>query len=382
MKKFVLHSAALIIYSFIIVSCSNSPTSVENQNVSTEDQGGFFSDMFSNSDDIDFVTVNDPKENAFKVNLPRGWQNQIALVRRGNQTRNHGVSVSPDGKTKLFFGDPSIPYYSLPIAEYGMHEGMQTGDPLLQVRNHIPAEKYFPSYVNQQYSNRPGFRITGVNPNQKVVTDWENEIQKNGIQAKISACDVHFEFQDGNTKKQGKIQGVVFLLAQGWGADCNGYITETSEQEKASKCLAELTSSFKVNPQWQEKENKMVSQKMNNDHQQRMQNQQASFNAHQQKMQGRYAASDAQFNNYMSQSRANDQSHQNYMNQQYSNDRSHENFIDNIRGEQRVTNGDQYGKVESGYNNYYVNESTGDYFGTDVQMDVAPDNYEKWENDF
>lgn len=397
MKSSILSILILFSGLFLFASCTNSGSSdTANSNGSSEssNNSSIFGSIFS--DDISFETIQDPRENAFKINLPKGWQNQIGLVRKGNQTRNHGVSVSPDGKTQLFFGDPNLPYFSLPIAEYGMRPGMQTGDPLLQVANHVPANKFFPDYVSKRYSRYAGFRITGVSQNQNLQQDWEKEMQKGGMQGQISAVDVQFEFQDGNKNKKGKIQGVIVLIQQGWVPSCNGYITEESDMAIAEKCLNEMTNSFKVNEEWQAKENRMVAQRMNeqsqqrrqmqqasfNAHQQRMQNRQASFNAHQNKMKGIYAASDAQFNSYMNQQRVNDQSHQNYMNQQYSNDRSHENYIDYIRDEQRITNGEQYGKVESGYNNYYVNEATGDYFGTNNELDVAPDNYEQWQPEY
>jgi hypothetical protein len=385
----------LFIFAVLFSSCSSNKSNVDEQFSDNSSSEGFFGGLFSDND-ICFVTVSDPKENAFKVNLPKGWNSEVSLVRRGTQYRNAGVSNSPDGKTSLFFGDPSLPYFSLPISEYGMREGMQTGDPLLQVSRFISPDKFFSNYVKKKHSNKPGFRITNVQPNNNIKQSWESEIQKAGVQAQISTADISFEFVNGNEKIAGKVQGVCFLLQQGWGVSLNGYTTQASNIDVAEKCLAEMTSSFKSNEEWMTRENKMAAQRMNAQHQQNMQASQASFNAHQQrmaanqasfnahqnKMKGIYAASDAQFNNYMSQQQTNDQSHQNYMNQQYSNDRSHENFVDYIRDEQRVSNGNQYGKVESGYNNYYVNESTGEYFGTQSEMDVVPDNYEQWQPEY
>ncbi|MCB0844369.1 MAG: hypothetical protein KDE26_14040, partial [Bacteroidetes bacterium] len=77
-----------------------------------------------------FATYTDPRENAFTVSLPSDWKTQVSLERPHGQIRSCGVSVSPDGKSKVFFGDPTLPTYMAPNPQFGMYKGANTGNPL------------------------------------------------------------------------------------------------------------------------------------------------------------------------------------------------------------------------------------------------------------
>lgn len=101
--------------------------------------------------------------------------------------------------------------------------------------------------------------------------------------------------------------------------------------------------------------------------QQEQMKEQQSWAAHNQRMQANQAAFDAQqaahrdMVNSMNQS-----SMSSYRSRMESMDRQHEATIDMIRGEQNAVNPytGQTGKVETGYENYWINQN-GEYFGTD-----------------
>jgi hypothetical protein len=116
----------------------------------------------------EFEAIVDPNEAAFTVNMPKGWKSKVSLERVYSQTRNCGVSNSPDGKTRLFFGDPSFTIFNLPAPEYGMYEGAQTGNPLSQVKHFVPADQFFREYADMAFGNNKQFKIVSVTTDEEL----------------------------------------------------------------------------------------------------------------------------------------------------------------------------------------------------------------------
>jgi hypothetical protein len=76
---------------------------------------------------IDYAQWQDPKENAFTMEVPRGWNVSGGLFRAGpTDTRAAWQVVSPDGSVRLTGGDAELPYFTLPtqtLAWAGFQEG-------------------------------------------------------------------------------------------------------------------------------------------------------------------------------------------------------------------------------------------------------------------
>ena len=120
-------------------------------------------------------------------------------------------------------------------------------------------------------------------------------------------------------------------------------------------------------------------QQMTNSHNQRINNMQQNFNAHQQRMSDMRASHDASYQNWQNNQNSIDSRNQAWQNNQNRQDDQHRRNIDLIRGEEQVRNGNNVGKVESGYNYYYVNPSNNQYIGTNREPQSVPEGYEKWE---
>ncbi|MEZ5172162.1 MAG: hypothetical protein R2850_01280 [Bacteroidia bacterium] len=379
-----LITTSIICFGFALSSCGN----MNNQNADNtaqQNEEGFFSSMFSGSSgDIEFVNVTEPNEQAFSVNVPKGWKADVAMLRRGGGVKNVGSVTSPDGKINLFFGDPNLPSFGLPNPQMGMYEGMNTGNPMFQVRQFVPADQFFKEYTSRRFGNNQAFRILNIVPNNENKQRFEAEFAKQGAQANISTADVIFEYQTQGQSYQGKVSGVCMSMNSIWVAVLSGYTSAggSSESAMADKCLAELNNSFKTNQQWQQRENQQMAMQSQQRHQQNMQMMQSSFNAHQNRMRANQSSFDSYMNSQRDLSNTYDQANQSWMNNQQSMDRSHENFVDYIRDEQRIGNGENYTKVQSGYDNYYVNQNEGTYIGTNSQFDVAPDGYEQWNPEY
>src|ERR1700739_3335 len=74
-----------------------------------------------------WVSVTDPQERAFQVEVPQGWKVEGGTMRRNAlQFRSWVKSVSPDGNTILLINDPSEWSYVIPtplLAMSGFREG-------------------------------------------------------------------------------------------------------------------------------------------------------------------------------------------------------------------------------------------------------------------
>lgn len=329
---------------------------------------------------VTLIEMKEPREGAFSIKMPKDWNTMLGLERPYDQTRSCGFAKSPDGNHCVFFGDARMPMYYLPSPQYGMRAGMKMGNPLSVVRDFVPADQYFEEYARHQFGDLPGFRLTGTAPNPAHQELIEASARKFGMEAHITTASVSFEFQENGKIVVGRVNGATYQVMQVWVADVNGFMT-TGDPQPIEEMLAEMTASMKVTPEWQEQENARHRQKMaameaqtrqiqeqtrqnTIAHNQRMQQMQNNFNAHQNRMADLQSSYDAH--------------NQAWAESQGMQDRSHERFIDYIREEETVTNGSQTGKVQSGYNNYYVNPNTGEYIGTNSYENPDGSVYQLW----
>jgi len=364
----------------VLASCDNSSNS-DSGLFGNSDSKSIAMNTADGTEEVEFINMTEPKENAFTIDMPKDWNNMIGLERVGGETRNCGVSVSPDNKTRIFFGDPSIPVFTKPMPEIGMHEGMNTGDPRSQVMSFIPAEKFYSGYASNAFGKNQSFKIVSVEPEREVERKYRQTFEQNGMSSSgIHTACVVFEYVVKGEKYKGKVVGVSIESPYSWNTDLNGFTAPAEQYDAVNQILKTITDSYKTNPQWREKENQAFAQRMQNQqaqsnarmqqmtagHNQRMNDMQNNWNAHQQRM------------GNLQQSY--DQQNQSWQNQQNSIDNQHKRTIDGIREEQLVRgNNGQYGKVESGYNYYYVNPNTNNYFGTNSELQTVPDNYEQWQ---
>lgn len=360
MRHFIAISCLLV--SALFLSACGSDTNSSSMS---------FSSVFSGGPSL--IKVTEPREGAFTVMLPEGWESQVALLRPHEQTRSVGFTKSPDGSSCIFFGDANLPMFYLPSPAYGMSVGMNTGSPLLQIKPFVPADRFFTDYVQRQYGRFPGFRITGNSPDPRYQARLEELARKLNMNPQFTTTSITFEFTENGKPVQAQINGTTFLLQQVWVADLFGYIT-SGDPQSMDELSRTIANSFETVESWQEQERIRGQEKIARmdamtrqssiDHQNRMANMQSNFNAHQRRMQ--------------TMQETNDIYNQTWSNNQASQDRQHERFIDGIRGEETVTNGSYYGKVESGYNEYYVNPNTGDYIGTNNYENPDVSVYELW----
>ncbi len=360
---------AFLPLTFLLFACGNSSNSSMNTS--------FFSGGTS------LVPVTDPREGAFTIQMPKGWKGEASLERVSDQTRSRGFAKSPDGSSMLFFGDVKMPIFWMPNPQMNIREGMSLG-PVTQVRSYQPANIFFESYVRNQYGKLPGFRLVSNQPHPELQQRVEAVAAKYGVQALITTTAVAFDFDDNGKTIHGQINGTTYRMQGIWMVDVHGYLTEDNPADMET-LMQKVMASFETSPEWQARENQrqqqrnaaMQAQTRQIDeqtrlntmaHNQRMADMKQNFDSHQRMMQDRYAANDAY--------------NQAWSNNQNSQDGQHERFVDMIREEETVTNGAYQGKVEAGYNQYYVNPNTGEYIGTNNMQNPNASVYELWKKKY
>ncbi len=144
--------AAIVLFQ--VAACADS-----NQNSSSEKNGilGFFSSDESN--DLSYESMTDPNENAFTIDVPKGWNSRISLERFNTITRQCGVTVSPDNKTRVFFGDPSIPNFVLPEPSIGLYENGPFDTPTSQLRQFVSDENFMSDYTKMAYGRSTSIEL-------------------------------------------------------------------------------------------------------------------------------------------------------------------------------------------------------------------------------
>ncbi len=153
---------------------------------------------------MEWETVTDPAEQAFTIDLPKGWKNEAYLKRKGVATVSIATSESPDGSAALFYGDPKMPSFVDPQAAVPQNHN----DPNVRIEPYRPAEKFLPEYVKTRFAKLPGFKITGVFSEPELVE--KNRQTLRSVQVPIEglhSARVDFDFQQDGSVRHGSLFG-------------------------------------------------------------------------------------------------------------------------------------------------------------------------------
>lgn len=319
----------------------------------------------------DTVQVLDPVAEAFFVNVPVGWDSAAYLSTEGDVSNFVTTSVSPDGRTVLFVGDPKMPQYWSPDQASEITYNFAEFLELMEVVAYTPADTYFPQYTADKFGQLPGFAITGVEADAERVAAMQAAFAAAGLGTpEAHAVDVMFEYSmDDGTPMQGLVQGMTINGGAFWQASVQGLATDRTVAEY-QPMLEAMSASVTTNPdytarQQAQHEANMADiqaeiQAMTARHQANMAWIQRSAQAHQQRMQSIWAANDA--------------SMANFYDRMDSMDRVQQGFINYINEENTVApmgsgpDASTTWQVDAGYDRYWVNPDTGEYLGGDVNF--------------
>lgn len=326
-------------------------------------------------------TLRDPVEDAFTVQLPKGWHNKAYSARTYDIHRSVCLSVSPDGDTVLYYGDPGLPNYWTPASANEMTYKFAEAIPMIKIQEYEPAPEYIKGYAQRKFGKLEGFEITGVEDDPETAEAGRQAFLNAGLQSDLTAAKLRFQFKDKGAQMHGMIGLYISHMNGMFIVDVGGISTKGDPNEYEGMLKA-IRSSVKMNPEWQAKQNQLHEQRMadirrqtelmTQRHHQNMAAIQASAARHQQRMQSIWAANDASMANYWQRSAASDLQHQNFIN--YIND---EHTVVNSSG--------QTFQVDNSYDKYYVNKNNNSYVGghstSDLEslrkMGLNPNDYEE-----
>jgi hypothetical protein len=108
---------AMCVLSVLLVACKKAAPPAEGQS-SAQVQGQLSSETQVQTQDptqVSWVTVRDPREQAFSVQVPQGWKTYGGMFRYGPvDVRPVVDTTSPDGTVNLRVGDATVPPYVVP----------------------------------------------------------------------------------------------------------------------------------------------------------------------------------------------------------------------------------------------------------------------------
>jgi hypothetical protein len=346
-------------------------------------------------ENYEMVTVVDPNENSFSLQMPKGWKNQAFLVRNQGAERRVVHAVSPDGNTTIFMGDPNMPNFQVPNPYMDYSDPLFHMNPMLRIHQYVPAEPFFVDYTQRRYGGAPGFRITGATPNPTLEQAYRAEGQRLGVNWMATATAISFEFTENGRHVRGLLNGATLLSDSGWIVDLGG-ILSYGDPNRYTSLFYQMGQSMQTSAQWRQQQNWAHQQAMGqiqSNHQAMMASMQSG---HQQRMNDIQSSGEANTRRWQEQQAQNDISHQQFIDQIRSTpprasqsdqeDFSHRRFLNYIQEQNTVvdSSGNTY-QVDGSHERYYVNRRDNTYIGTDSTTDreglrargVNPDDYEE-----
>lgn len=278
-------------------------------------------------------------------------------------------TLSPDGKTVIFIGDPKLPMYWDTVGVGGLVQQYVDAIDVYETKAHQSAEVYLPEYVARKFGELPGFDITGVYPEQMFLKRMQGLIAEAGVSYTVTSAEVHFTYR---TSAGDPIEALVAgwsMRTEGvWATDVMGLATDRSLEEYRPMLYAmleslqpteEYTAATKANQEKVMAEIQAYSEEVARQHNRNMAWIQQNGARHLARMDAIWSPSG-------------DTSMQNYYNRMDSMDRTQRDFLNYINEEETVTGGSTGTRqVSSGATNYWVNKNDGTYVGGDINFGDA-----------
>ena len=314
---------------------------------------------------VDTVTMVDPVAQCFTVEMPAGWDSTVFSSGSYADARQTAVSVSPDGNTILFVGDPTTPTYWSPSAMGEMGEPVtdiiDQSDTVEWSEYQLATERV-ENWVQQKFGDLDGFMLLGTEDAPDIAQEGMEIMQPQlDVPLTVTSARTYFQYASDAGTMNGMVTGSTVGMPQGWVVLVQGQSTlgNPLDYEPMVQTMArtlKLTDEWKGRQQeyWQNAraESEAFAAQLTANHNANMEWIRNSSAAHQSKMEGIWAANDASMNNYYDRMASMD-----------SNQRS---FLNYLQEENTVQTdlGDTY-QVPQGADVYYVNPSTGQSIGGD-----------------
>lgn len=210
------------------------------------------------SPQISWTKYVDPKQGAFSIEVPQGWQVSGAMEQPQTvDTRPWVKAVSPDNSIAVFLGDPTIPSYTLPTAQlsslgfppgsrYSPGYGFNT-----IVAYYTPAQKYIPNYGKRvlRKLSMTNIQLEGVNSHPKLAREWNGYYNTR----QYSAASCQFSCMYNGKPAIGFFIGSTRNEQVLWYVTTLGAVMSLRGQENlAMQVYLHMYKTFQMSPRWQQ----------------------------------------------------------------------------------------------------------------------------------
>jgi len=214
---------------------------------------------------LNYVRWQDPRENAFSVEVPTGWKMSGGLFRFASvDTRLAWELLSPDGQIRITGGDAELPTFSLPsqtLAIAGFHEGSwySPGYGLnMLVQRYLPGVAFARWYVTQKATRNCAeltFTETRERPDAVQAINAIHRQSGSYVSTSLTAGEVAFTCRQGDQPAKGYyFAGTQLTQSPGsgiWNVEylC-GFVAPSDKAALAQSVLNHVVQSGQTNPQW------------------------------------------------------------------------------------------------------------------------------------
>ncbi len=201
----------------------------------------------------------DPKENAFRIKVPEGWNVDGGLFRAGSvDVRIHIRMTSPDGKISVGIGDKDLPKYTTGWPEGQIYNpgygNTMTGKPFIS--GGAFAQEY--ANNNSEALGCPGGQSEGkeldeITRAMQQIYDQQNLI----LRTKVSVGEARLNCTKDGVDHVGYVVAKLTLAQDGqgidsgiWEADMTGFSAPQSRESEAFNAAFSAYQSFQYEPAW------------------------------------------------------------------------------------------------------------------------------------
>lgn len=224
--------------------------------------------MVASKPKIRFQNWQDPREQAFSLEVPAGWAVSGGTFRRASVDLIHILrAVSPDQKIIIQFNDSNIPVFALPspiLNMSGFREGSWYSPGYgvrMMVKRYTPGVHFIREYLNSQYLPRLAhFQIVSQKERPDIVSSFNkiySQYMSYGISFTLHAGEAAFRFEQGSQPYVGyglaltQIVQTTSMQGGNWSlALMVIYTCPASETETVRQIANHMFQSVKMNPHW------------------------------------------------------------------------------------------------------------------------------------
>ena len=215
---------------------------------------------------LKFVRWQDPKEQAFSIEVPQGWRVSGGMFRMAPVDTRSGVELdSPDGRIHVLAGDPQVPPFIQPSPTLGMtgfREGSWYNSPYgvkVMVRRYATGLQFAREYAASKFQRScAGFRVVHEQDRADIAGKFGGNLQQIGngvLSQKLTFGEVAFTCSVNGQPMRGFVfAGTHGTTASGIGmwkaSNIGGYLAAADLTSVAESVLMKMTTSTQVNQQW------------------------------------------------------------------------------------------------------------------------------------